>query len=252
MNDYCVVFTCDKPYFNKFINTCNQLITIGKYNGPICLFIGDDLLNDQLLNHPVIVSNNIYIKHFPNIVFPESFLNVNNNLTSTDGRNITKKFQWHKLHLFNSFFKKWQYIFYLDAGITIYDDISPMLKEFKENSIVAHSDAYPTYQRKLHFQFEKNNEFFAKLDKKYNLNIDYFQTTILLYDTNIIQPDTFINLYNLTLEYPISITNEQGIMALYFTNVFPLFKQISVKNEYTYFYDYMDRNINCKYIMLKI
>jgi hypothetical protein len=251
MNEYCVVFTCDKAYFNKFINTCHQLITIGKYNGPICLMIGDDLFNDELLNHPFIISNNINIQHFVNITFPQEFLNINN-LTTTDGRNLHKKFQWHKMHLFNVFFKKWRYIFYLDAGITIFDDISPILQEFKENSIVAHSDAYPTYQWKLHSQFEKNNDLFTKLDEKYNLNIDYFQTTILLYDTNIIHSDTFDNLYKLSLEYPICKTNEQGIIALYFTNIFKLFKQITTNNEYTYFYDYMDRNINCKYIMLKV
>ena len=46
--DVCVVFLCNKAYFNKFINTCNQLITNGKYNGNICLVIGDDLHNDQM------------------------------------------------------------------------------------------------------------------------------------------------------------------------------------------------------------
>jgi hypothetical protein len=46
-NDLCVVFLCNKPYFNKFIYTCNQLITNGKYNGNICLVVGDDLNNDK-------------------------------------------------------------------------------------------------------------------------------------------------------------------------------------------------------------
>jgi hypothetical protein len=49
MTDHCVVLLCDRAYFNKFIYTCNQLITNGKYNGTICLVIGDDLNNDKLL-----------------------------------------------------------------------------------------------------------------------------------------------------------------------------------------------------------
>ena len=83
------------------------------------------------------------------------------------------------------------------------------------------------------------------------MNIDYFQTTIMLYDTKIITDDTYNNLLNLLIEYPISITNDQGIIALYFTNIVPVFKQIKTHNDFTYFYDYLTRNKNNKYIMLK-
>ena len=249
--DICIVFVCDKPYFSKFINTCNQLITNGKYTGKICLLIGDDLHNDEMLNCDIIKNNNIIIKHFPNIYFPNEFLEINNNI-NTDGRNITKKFQWHKLHLFNTYFKQWNYVFYLDCGMTIFSDISPMLNEIKENTLLAHSDAYPTYEWKLHVQFCKSNtEYFTKLNNTYNLNIDYFQTTFMLYDTKIIENDTYDNLLNLSIEYPISRNNEQGIIALYFTNIQPLFKQIKTHNEHIYFYDYLSRNPDNKYIMLK-
>lgn len=252
VQDICVVFLCNKAYFNKFIYTCNQLITNGKYSGNICLVVGDDLHNDELLNCDIIKNNNITIKHFPDISFSNKFLEINNEINS-DERNKTKKFQWHKLHLFNIFFKKWNYIFYLDCGINIFSDISPIINEITENTLLAHSDAYPTYEWKLHDQFDKTNTaYFTKLNNTYNLNIDYFQTTIMLYDTKIIEHDTYDKLLNLTYEYPISLTNEQGIMALYFTNIKPLFKQINTHNEFTYFYDYLSRNANNKYIMLKI
>jgi len=248
----CVVFVCDKAYFNKFVNTCNQLITNGKYNGNICLVVGDDLNNDELLDCDFIKNNNITIKYFPNIQFSNDFLIVNNDI-KTDGRNLTKKFQWHKLHLFNTFFKQWDYIFYIDCGMNIFSDISPIINQVTENTLLAHSDAYPTYEWKLHIQFDKTNtEFFTKLNNTYNLDIDYFQTGMMLYDTKIIQNDTYDNLLKLTMEYPISRTNEQGIMALYFTNIQPLFKQINTHNEDTYFYDCLSRNENNKYIMLKI
>lgn len=247
----CVVFVCNKAYFNKFINTCNQLINTGKYKGDICLIIGDDILDDKILDCDFIKNNNIIIKYFSNIFFPKKFLEINNNI-HTDRRNLTKKFQWHKLHLFNTFFKKWDYIFYLDCGITIFSDISPILNEVTENTLLAHSDAYPTYKRKLHNQFDNINiEYFTKLNCKYNLNIDYFQTTIMLYDTKIIKENTYDDLINLMLEYPISKTNEQGILSLYFTNIKPLFKQIKTANETIYFYDYLSRNKNNEYIMLK-
>ena len=251
-NNICVVFLCNNAYFNKFIYTCNQLITNGKYNGHICLVIGDDLYNhDSLVNCDIIKNNNIIIKYFPDINFPTDFEKINNSI-STDGRNLTKKFQWHKMHLFNTYFKQWNYIFYLDCGISIFSDISPLINEITENTLLAHSDAFPTYEWKLYNQFDNSKtEHFTKLNNTYNLNIDYFQTTIMLYDTKLIDKYTFTILFKLAINYPISISNEQGIMALYFTNIHPVFKQIKTHNEHTYFYDYISRNHNHKYIMLK-
>ena len=250
--DICVVFVCNKAYFSKFVDTCSQLVSAGKYNGNICLVIGDDLQNDELLNSDIIKNNNIMIKYFPNISFSNEFLEINNKVNG-DGRNKTKCFQWHKLHLFDVFFKQWNYIFYLDCGINIFSDISHILNEITEDTLLAHSDAYPTYQWKLHTQFDKNiTEYFRKLNNTYNLDIDYFQTTIMLFDAKIIEDDTYDNLLKLANDYPISLTNEQGIIALYFTNIKPLFKQIKTHNEFTYFYDYLSRDYNNKYIMLKL
>jgi hypothetical protein len=119
---------------------------------------------------------------------------------------------------------------------------------------VAHSDGYPTYQWKLSGQFDHTKpEYFTKLKQKFNLNIDhYFQTTVMLYDTSIITNDTYNNLLALLSEYPICITNDQGIIALYFTLIRPVFKQLKIKNDDTYFYDYLSRNNSYKYIMLKM
>ena len=252
--ELCTVFVCNIDFINKFIKTCHQLITFGKYHGDICLVIGDDLNQQlpQLLNHEFIKHNNIIIKYFPNIKFPDHFYNINNTVVTDDRRNIFKRFQWHKLHLFNSFFKRWQYLFYIDCGMNILSNIQPILHEKKVNKILAHSDAFPKYEWKLHNQFCRINvAYFSALEQKYNLNVDYFQSGVMLYDTNIIDEHTFDNLYKLSLEYPISKTNEQGIMALYFTNIKPLWEQIRIKNEQTYFYDYSKRYSDGDYIMVK-
>lgn len=251
MTSICVVFLCDKEYFHKFIYTCNQLLSNGNYKGNICLVIGDDLKNDELLLHDIIVKNNIVVKYFPNIRFPQDFLEIQYNI-NRPSHWYQKMFQYHKLHLFNIFFKQWDYIFYLDCGITIFSDIQPIIQECKSNTLLAHSDSYPTYQWKLHNQFDKDRtDYFTKLNNTYKLNIDYFQTTIMLYDTKIIQEHTYNELVNLLLEYPISITNDQGIIALYFTNNKPFFQQIKTNNDETFFYDYLSRNEKYKYIMLK-
>jgi hypothetical protein len=137
--------------------------------------------------------------------------------------------------------------------MVIFSDISPMLKAVKINTFLAHSDAYPSYQWKLDHQFDKTIEpYFTKLKNTYNLNIDYPQTTTMLYDTSIIEEYTFEELYRLMLEYPISIMNDQGIIALYFTSVKPVWKQIQMCDETTRFYDHSWREKDKKYIMVKM
>jgi hypothetical protein len=128
----CIVFVCNKAYFNKFLYTCNQLIINGKYRGKICLVIGDDLHNDVLLHCDTIKNNNIIIKYFPNIVFSNEFLGIQDKMSRAPHWSV-KKFQFHKLHLFDTFFKQWEYIFYLDCGITIFSDVSPIINEITEN-----------------------------------------------------------------------------------------------------------------------
>ena len=189
------VFVANKKYFNKFVTTCQQLVTNGKYTGPICLVIGDDLNNHKMLGHDIIKNNNIIVKYFPDIKFPDAFYKINNNINS-DGRNLTKKFQWHKMHLFNVYFKEWDSVFYIDCGMHILSDISPMIKEVSKNTLLAHSDAYPNYKWKLRRQFcDKHSNYFKKLTNNYDLNIDYFQSGILLYDTQIIESDNLLSNY---------------------------------------------------------
>jgi len=251
MGKSCVVFLCDLSYFEKFKYTCSQLVAIGKYTGDICLVIGDDLRNHPLLECDFIKAHGIMIKHFPNFSFSEDFSKIQQRLVR--GPHWHKKqFQFHKFHLFSPFFKQWEYILYLDCGISILHDISPILEEATDNTLLAHSDAYPSYVWKLSIQFDSTHPKFRDLNEKYDLNIDYFQTTIMLYDTKIINDATVNDLYELLLEYPISITNDQAIVALYFTSIRPHFKQIQTYKDGLYYYDYLSRSPSNRYIMLKI
>ncbi len=250
MSKACAVFVVDRAYYTKFVDTCSQLVGNGKYKGDICLIIGDDLNTEAFKSSKFIKQHNIIVKHFPNLRFPTEFIE-NQKTLDREYKWFQKMFQYHKLHLFNTYFKQWDYLFYLDCGITIYSDVSPMLKLAKVNTLLAHSDDYPKYERKLWYQFDQRKEEYKKLSETYDLGIDYPQTTIMLLDTNLIEEDTFDNLWELTLEYPISITNDQGVIALYYTCVKPAFEAIALRDETTYFYDYFLRNYGQPYIMVK-
>ena len=246
----CVVFVVDRAYYPKFVDTCSQLRTAGNYKGDICLIIGDDLNNPEFLQSNFIKQHNIIVKFYPNLRFSQEFIE-NQKTLDREYKWFQKLFQYHKLNLFTTYFKKWDYIFYLDCGITIYSDISPMIDVAKKNTLLAHSDDYPKYERKLWYQFDKNKKEYETLINAYKMDIDYPQTTIMLFDTNIIEDDTFDNLLKLTNDYPISITNDQGIIALYYTCIKPVFKAIPLQNENTFFYDYFLREYGEPYIMVK-
>ena len=246
----CAVFLCNKPYFDKFLYTCQQLLTNGQYTGPICLVIGDDLQHDPCLQHPLIQQANVAIKYFPTHKFSNEFLYIQSKM-NRGAHWFQKLFQYHKLYLFDTYFKKYDYILYLDCSITIFSDVAPILNERRPNTLLAHSDAYPTYQWTLAGQFEKGNVFYTELSSKYNLLQNYFQTTMMLYDTAIIEPDTYQNMFNLLMKYPISITNDQAIIALYFSVIHPRFQQLRIQNDTNYFYDYLSRGSDKPYIMLK-
>ena len=108
----CIVLVCNRKYLSQFEYTYNLLRTNGKYNGDIVLVIGDDLKEDDLKYEGVIV------KYFKNISFPENVIQQMNDV-NTDGRNLTKRFQWHKLHIFRSYLKQWKWVLYIDCGMKI-------------------------------------------------------------------------------------------------------------------------------------
>jgi hypothetical protein len=247
MDSYCVAFVCNFRYLDKFFDTCKSLIDVGEYHGPIVLIVGNDINVDALNAHPFIKTHKqILVKHFPDVVFNKEVSAKIDKTNTQCGKFGYKLFQYHKYHLFTPFFKQWRYIFYIDCGAKIYNNIAPILQTATPDTLLAHSDAYPTYQWKLSCQFLGMD-----LNSGFDLNKDYFQSTIMLFDTSIIEYDTFQQLYELTEKYPISTTNDQGILNLYYNCIKKKWKQIPMENERTYYYDFNVRNSDKPYIMTK-
>lgn len=250
MDKICCVFTCDKLFMDSFKKTANELINNGKFNNDIVLIIGDDINENEIKLDPFIVDNDINIFKISNIFFKQE---INKQLESvkTDGRNLNKKFQWHKLHVFNTFFKKWDYIFYLDCGMKIYSDIKPILDLRQKNSFIAQSDNYPDNGWDLSTQFDKTNNLFNILNKKYNLKVDYPQTGLMLFDTSLITNELFNELLEIIYKYPITKTNEQAYVSLYFTNINKRWIKLPIGNNDVYFYHPFRLNKDKDYIITK-
>jgi hypothetical protein len=247
----CIVFLCNKRYLSKFSKTLKMLRDNGKYDGDITLIIGNDLKEQEI---KLKEEYNIQVKYFPDFKFDEEFMKNFNSLNrSSQWRN--KIMQYHKFHIFDIYFKQWKYILYLDCGINILRPIQPILDVKKADILLARNDPWGPFINKwsLGTQFDQTHPIFNELNEKFNL-LDvknYFNTSFMLFDTNIIQKNISNELYNLSLKYPLAITNDQAIIALYFICINKKWEEIKIEDDIQYYYDYKPRNKSKPYIMHK-
>lgn len=249
MKNQCIITFCDKNYLSKTEQTIKELRTNGKYFETIVLMVGDDL------KHYKINDNNIIVKYFPTIDRSQALKQLNG-ISTSDGRDLNKPFQWHKIYTFHDYFRQWNACMLIDGGMKIYNPIQKMLNLNYNDAFLAHCDGYPTYEWKLSCQFESNRfkNLYEDLLLNYDLNIDYFQTGMYLFDTSLIEDDTISKLIDLGNYYINTRTNEQAIMNLLFNCEKKVWKQIQIKDNEMHYYDCMERNgLNSKnYIMLKM
>jgi len=252
MKDICIILMTNKAYLKKAKFTLNKLRTVGRYNGDVVLLIGNDLKGE--IDKYNVKNKNTIIKYFQDIDRNVTLEQLKERPIG-DGREIYKVFQWHKIHCFDIYFKRWKKCFYLDAGMHVFKPVGKLLNLDCKNKLLAHSDSYPTYERKLKSQFDSKQFpfLYEELNSKYDLESDYFQSGIMLYDTNIIKKSIKKDLLELSNKYINSKTNEQGIFNLYFKCIKKIWNPIPIRDEQTYYYDYWER-FNLKwndYIMLK-
>jgi hypothetical protein len=246
---HCVVTFCNKNFLSRTEQTIAELRMNGQYNDKIVLMVGDDLKH-YTLNDP-----NVVVKYFPTID-RSSVLQRLNGVSTSDGRDFNKPFQWHKIYTFHPFFKDWDCCMLIDGGMRIYNSIWPMINLDCSKQFLAHYDGYPTYEWKLSCQFESNRfiDLYNDLSANYNLNIDYFQTGMYYFDTSIFENNMIERLLDLGNTYINTRTNEQAIMNLIINCEKKLWKQIQLRDDNIHYYDCMERNgLHCSdYIMLKM
>jgi len=225
-----------RKYFNNFIS---QLRVNGKYSGEVLIITS--YFTPTFLIPKIGNDSNVKVVRFKNINFStktiKSLKNLNTGLQPN--RYKTKKFQWNKVHLFDIFLKKWDFVFYLDLNMQIHHDINSILNLKPKNALFARSDSYPENKRTLSSQFDTEHKIYEKLSNKFDLNTtNYFQTGILYFDTKIVNPATKKEIIELVDKYPLSITNEQGIMNIYFKFHLGIYEELPLKieNKTSYFY----------------
>lgn len=259
MGERCVVLVSNSNYFQKALTTIYMLRTIGNYSGSIILITDNNsILHNS--DHNMIESLSVTIKTFENIDLSYVLGKINENpfKQTLDRRELTKTFQWHKLHIFDTYFKQWKNILYIDAGMNIYKEVEPfwdIIKNYGNNVLLAHSDTYPEFKNNYKNQFEQLSypEIFQELENLVDLSCDNFQTTMLLFNSDIIKESTKNDLIFYMNKFPISKTNEQGIMNVYFNGIMKIWEPLPTYWDNTFTYDFWNRGTfqPTKYIMTK-
>ena len=223
-------------YFARFKKS---LLERGKYSGEILILTS--ILSPTFLLRSIRNDKKVKVIRFKRIKFSKKtdYSLRNLNTLGQPNRHIKKRFQWHKINLFDKKMKKWKYIFYIDINMYFHDDINSILEIHPVNNLFARADGYPDYKRKLSSQFDSTKDKFSILKEKFDLEInDYFQTGILYFDTEIIEEETKNEIISIVDRFPISLTNEQGIMNLYFIFIKNQYKELTkeIGDAITYYY----------------
>tara|TARA_B100001250_G_scaffold169750_1_gene146196 strand:- start:29720 stop:30502 length:783 start_codon:yes stop_codon:yes gene_type:complete len=249
-NRIAIAVVGDFRYLRKhFATFFSELRENGNFDGEILVITS--FFTPTILIKKISKKNKVKVLRFPKIKFSSK---ANSRLSDLEtnkepNRHLTKNFQWHKLNLFDEKIKLWRYVFYLDINMHIHHDINKILAHLPNNQLFARSDGYPDYKRTLETQFDKTTNEFQELKKEYNLTIEnYFQTGLLYFDTEIIKSQTKKDLINLVEKYPITLTNEQGIMNLYFIFHNDFYEELLEKvDDYISYYYWM---VNAKKIII--
>lgn len=234
-----VVMVCDEKYFSKAMQTISDVRTAGKWCGDIVLMVSDFMPDTEFINKYDVIIRQIH--HIDTILLVNEWKS-HPIRPMDDHRHTIKLTQWDKLHVFDDWFSKWDRVIYLDSGLCVLDNIDSLLCIPWRGKICGPDDSHPGdngrrfgCQLDLDANSRVNDILFSDFSKDI-LQLKYFLNCMWIYDTSLLKICNCIHLEDGMNKYPISLTNEMGIMNLYFTckhNVWSPFPE-KVGNKYLF------------------
>jgi lipopolysaccharide biosynthesis glycosyltransferase len=206
----------DKSYIRKAEQTIKDLRTRGCWTGSVVLATIDFILSDEFKQK----YNVIEIK-FETIDKTTLVENIGKEgFANSDKRELFKLNQWEKLHMFDDYFKQWNRVIYLDAGLRVLDTVEYLLELDYVNKFLAPNDCAPNFQKEKIFKSQLDfgrTEPIERVKRDFGENIfysQYFLNCMWIYDTNILNICNKTELIQAMNDYPVCRTNEMGIMNL--------------------------------------
>lgn len=216
------VLVTDEAYLYKTKKTIIDLRSTGQWHGDLVLIN----INVQHLNKTFTDFYNITVKTFPEINEKKTLLNALHYspfLDTIDGREITKINQWEKLHVMDNYFKQWDRVVFLDAGLRVLSSVhESVLKLNYVGKFLAPDDGgnYLPNPNKL-FKTQISQSFKKRildLQEEFGETIleePYFLNCMWVYDTSILDIVSKEEMINGMVKYPVCKTNEMALMNLY-------------------------------------
>lgn len=205
------VTLCDSAYIENAKTTIYELRTFGQWKGDIVLIAVD--FEPEFEGVFVYPTAHISTDHLLGIYRQFPF-------QKSDGRHLNRTIQWDKLQVFREFFRRWERIVFVDAGMHIYSPVQPILDlEWKGKFLAPDDTIYPDLGVRFHrtIETESNPKVFQDLMTEFPdtiLNERFFVNCVFVFDTNLVTFDELIDTMN---KYPIFTCNEMGLMNLVFT-----------------------------------
>lgn len=218
MSTVCVTL-CDEPYFHKAIQTIRDIRTVGQWTGDLVLITVGFTLSEELSK-----KYSIQTVSFPLIPTEKLRAHYQSNPLSTptcDGREYKKCTQWEKLHVFDVYFKQWERVLFVDAGLRILDGIDFFLSLEWKGRFLAPDDTWNDENKRFRCQVETINtpHILESLVSIYGDLLDqkYFLNCMFLFDTSLLSNTSKEEMISIMDTYPLWRTNEMGVMNVFFT-----------------------------------
>ena len=251
-----VICTNDKDQ-NRAHETLKKVRKAGKWGGDLVWIAIDFIPSEEF-----VAKWNIKVLHRTAYDFLWLWdLRQKHPFPNSDSRETKKLIQFSKWRVFDSEFKKYKSLLYLDAGMHISHPISQVFSVPHENAFVGPDDRFPFDDPSKNFKrqwdetsmpehFFKLSEYCKEIDPELMEQKGYFLNCMWLMDTKLIQHDTQQQLLALTKRFPISKTNEMAVMNLYF---YKNWKPLPEKMGDLRIFDWTERGgyKNKDYILLK-
>ena len=223
-NKTVFVLLADDRYLYQVKNTIIDLRSRGQWHGDLVL-ICVDIPN---LNQNFADFYDITVCRFPHIDQKNELLRMLNYTQfrdSIDGREINKINQWEKLHVMDPYFKKWDRVVFLDAGLRVLENVHKTILTLDyKGKFLAPDDGGnyvipPNINKLFKTQISQTDPLkMNHLKKDFGEDIleqPYFLNCMWVYDTAILDTVSKEEMIKGITTYPVCKTNEMALMNLF-------------------------------------
>jgi len=143
---------------------------------------------------------------------------------SHDDRWKTKLYQWDKFQVFTDFFRRWERVVFLDAGMRIIAEVQPLLDLEWRGSLLGPDDTEHPASNGMKFRCQiepvSNPEAYRQFLDEFGESVldarSYLLNCMFVFDTALLDRIPYQELIDTMNTYPIATCNEMTIMNLVF------------------------------------